>query len=239
MKSIFDYINNNSFLATIIGIILGWILNFISTLYFNKRDEKQKRKELERQEKQKQFENKPELYIEKSNNKTNVDIEIFLGTFEINYDRNGNYKIIYPESIKNKSNHAFKDIIIKNIGKSDIDCLDIISTNQRGIILCDYDSLDNLVDTESVWYSYCYDRKIRVDEEIKIRIYFEKGLQPYTLISSTLAFLFEDKNHNYWEQPFFYEKDNVYSPYSISYKDYRRKVTVDNVYNCFEHPWMW
>lgn len=50
MKSVFDYINNNSFLTTLIGIIVGWILNFISTMYFSKKEEKQK-----------QFENKPEL----------------------------------------------------------------------------------------------------------------------------------------------------------------------------------
>lgn len=53
MKSLFDYINNNSFLATLIGIIVGWILNFISAMYFNKKEEKQRKKELEIKEKQK------------------------------------------------------------------------------------------------------------------------------------------------------------------------------------------
>lgn len=37
MKSLFDYIDGNSFLTTIIGIIVGWILNFISTMYFDKK----------------------------------------------------------------------------------------------------------------------------------------------------------------------------------------------------------
>lgn len=53
MKSLFDYINNNSFLATLIGIIVDWILNFISAMYFNKKKEKQRKKELEIKEKQK------------------------------------------------------------------------------------------------------------------------------------------------------------------------------------------
>lgn len=44
MKSLFDYINSNSFLATLIGIVVGWILNFISTMYFNKKEEKKKLK---------------------------------------------------------------------------------------------------------------------------------------------------------------------------------------------------
>lgn len=239
MKTIFDYINSNSFLATMIGIIIGWILNFISTMYFHKREEKQKRKEVTRLEKKKQFENKPELHIEKNNKSKDADIEIFLGTFKVEYNENKEYKIIYSENIKNKNNHDFKDVIIKNIGKSDIDYLDIVSTNKKEIILIDYSSLNNLVDNECVWYSYCYDKKIRVDEEIKIRIYFEKGKQQYNFFSSTLAFLFEDKNHNQWEQPFFYEKDNVYPPYLISYKDYKQKISADDAYDCFEQPWLW
>lgn len=239
MKSLFDYINSNSFLATLIGIVVGWILNFISTMYFNKKEEKQRKKEIERHERQKQFENKPELFIENTTCKFNIDMEIFIGTFDVKYNEGKKYKIVYPKSIKNKDNHDYKDIVIKNIGKSDIDCLDIISTNKRGIILCDYELLDNLVDNESVWYSYCYDKKIRVDESVKIRVYFEKNRQPYTLLSSTLAFLFEDQNHNYWEQPFFYEKNNVYPPYAISYKELRQAVSPDDAYDCFEQPWLW
>ena len=238
MKQLFDYINNNSFLATLIGIVIGWILNFISTMYFHKKEEKQKKKELLIQEKRKSFDNKPELILKNETEKQGIDIEIFVGTFEIEYN-NKKYNIKYSKNIKNKGNHVYKDVVIQNIGKSDINCLDIIATNKKGLILCDYESLDNLVDSSDVFYDYCYDKKIRNGEMIKIRIYFENGHQPYTLFSSTLAFLFEDQNHNYWAQPFFYERDNVYSPYSITYNDYRKRVTVDDAYDCFEQPWLW
>lgn len=125
--------------------------------------------------------------------KSNIDMEIFIGTFKAIYNEEKNYKIVYPKGIKNKNNHDYKDVVIKNIGKSDIDCLDIILTNKRSIILCDYKSLDNLVNYESVCYNCCYDKKIRVDESVKIRIYFEKNKQPYTSFSSTLAFLLKIK----------------------------------------------
>ena len=87
MKSLFDYINSNSFLATLIGIVVGWILNFISTMYFNKKEEKQRKKEIERQERQKQFENKPEFFIEHSTYKSNIDMKNFIGTFDVKYDK--------------------------------------------------------------------------------------------------------------------------------------------------------
>ena len=88
MKSLFDYINNNTFLATIIGIVLGWLLNFISTMYFHKKDKHEKQQELNRKEKQKHFENKPELYICKEDEQQNADIEIFLAPFQTKYDKN-------------------------------------------------------------------------------------------------------------------------------------------------------
>lgn len=239
MKSLFDYVNSNSFLATMIGIIVGWILNFISTMYFHRREEKLKNKEKIRLEREEQFENKPELYICKETNQQNLDIEIFLAPFQTKYDENNNYEIVYSKNLKNKKNHEYKDVIVKNIGKSEIISLDIISTNKRVLSLINYDDLDNLLDNKYIWYDYCFDRKIRVGDQIRIRIYFEKGKYPYMLFSSTLAFLFEDSNHNYWEQQFFYEQEKVYSPYSISYKEYRQRITVDDAYNYFEKPWLW
>ena len=125
MKSLFDYIDGNSFLTTIIGIIVGWILNFISTMYFDKKNERRRKKELERIEKQKRFENKPELQIDKNNSDNNIDMEIFIGTFKVEYNKEKEYKISYSQNIKNKENHCYKDIVIKNIGKSDIECLTV------------------------------------------------------------------------------------------------------------------
>lgn len=239
MKSLFDYINNNTFLATIIGIVLGWLLNFISTMYFHKKDKHEKQQELNRKEKQKHFENKPELYICKEDEQQNADIEIFLAPFQTKYDKNNNYEIVYSKNLKNKKNHEYKDVTVKNIGKSDINSLDIISTDKRVLSLISYDNLDNLLDNKYVWYNYCYDRKIRPGNRITIRIYYEKDKYPYMLFSSTLAFLFEDQNHNNWEQPFFYEQEKVYPPHFISYKEYRQKITTDDAYDCFEKPWLW
>lgn len=56
-------------------------------MYFNKKEEKQRRKEIERQERQKQFENKPELFIENSTYKSNIDMKNFIGTFDVKYDK--------------------------------------------------------------------------------------------------------------------------------------------------------
>lgn len=221
-----------------IEIILEWILNFFTTFFFNKYDKCKKRKELIQKEKQLKFENKPELYVCKEIKRKKVDIEIFLAPFKVERHRN-DYDIVYSEKLKNKVNYEYKDIIVENIGKSDINFLDIISTNKKSLSLISYNSLDTLLDYKGVFYNYCYDRKIRVGDRIKIRIYFEKDSQPFLLFGATLALIFEDQYHNMWEQPFFYDKENLYVPHSITYKEYRQSISIDDAYDCFEHPWLW
>ena len=57
--------------------------------------------------------------------------------------------------------------------------------------------------------------------------------------SCTLAILFRDDYNNLWEQPFWYEKDNLYEPHQITSKEYYSYVTMNDALDCFEHPWMW
>ena len=228
MKSVGKFLIESEGIMSLLGVLLGWKLNNLS----NEKLELKK-------EKQKQFENKPELYIEKEDKDLEVSLEVFVGTFNVKYDENENYEIVYPKDICNKKKHEYKDVVIKNIGKSDIECLDIASADKRRVILTNYDSLESLVKHKAVYYSECYDKKIRAGEKIKIRFYYLKGKEPYSVMCATLLFLFEDSNHNYWEQPYFYDRDNVYSPHGISYKEFRITVMPDDAYECFEDPKLW
>jgi H+/gluconate symporter-like permease len=64
MKQVFDYINSNSFLTSIIGVIIGWLLTTLTTIFINNRNNKERRKEESDREKRKQYENKAELLID-------------------------------------------------------------------------------------------------------------------------------------------------------------------------------
>ena len=130
MKSVGKFLIESEGIMSLLGVLLGWKLNNIS----NEKLELKK-------EKQKQFENKPELYIEKEDKDLDVSLEVFVGTFNVKYDENENYEIVYPKDICNKKKHEYKDVVIKNIGKSDIECLDIASSDKRRVILTNYDSL--------------------------------------------------------------------------------------------------
>ena len=241
MKAVFDYINSNSFLTTIIGVIIGSIITSFTTIYVSSKDRKERKKEELLKEKRRQYENKAELKIISVNdNNNNPDMEVFLAPFKVDYS-NGfkNFQIVYPKDIKDRTKHKYKEFIIKNVGKSDINELDICATFKNHNVLVNYESLDTMVDEKVVDYSYCYDKKIMKNEKLVIRIYYLEGLQICHPISCTLAILFKDSFNNSYEQPFWYEKDNLYPPRPINYKEYHNYITSEDAYYWFEHPYMW
>lgn len=243
MKDACNFFTENSeFIKTCITIILTWILNLLYSLFFTKREEKKEKMREEREERKRIYENRAELEIVRENNDVKPSIELFICKFDVRYNENKKYKIIYPNKIKNIENFRYKDIIVKNVGKSSITYLDIVSLNKKCITLCDFNDIDYLIKNsgDTVIYDYCYDQKIKVGECIKIRLYFLNDAIIDNVISANIAFLFEDYNHALWEQPCFLNNDRIYQPSKIEkYSDYRSKVTPADAYECFENPLMW
>jgi len=242
MKELFDYINGNSFLTTIIGVIVGGLISSFTTIYVSNKEKNERRKEEDLKEKKIQLAKKPELKITKvlSENNDTPNIEVFLAPFEVKYENtNRTYEINYPKDILKKEKHKYKDFYIKNIGKTAINQLDICATFKNHNILVAYESLEDVVNEKFVDYNYCYDKKILKNDEIIIRVYYLQNYQICHPFSCTLAILFRDDYNNLWEQPFWYEKDNLYEPRQITSKEYRSCVTIDDALECFKHPWMW
>ena len=238
MRQIFDYINNNSFLATIIGIILGWFLNNIS----NKKERKIRKKEEFDREKRKQYENKAELLIDNNmeDNGLIPVIKIFLSDFDVEYTKDKqNFNFKYSEDILDNKKYKRKVFYLKNIGNADINQLDICVASQRNNMLVDYDNLESVVKDEWINYSYCYDKKILKNEAIRIDLYYLENSRIRGMFSSELVILFKDSYNNFYEQPFFIANNNLYEPSKITYKEYRENVTVDTAIECFKNPWMW
>lgn len=240
MEKIFDYISNNSFLTTIIGVIVGGLISSLTTIYVSSKERKDKKKEDLKKEKIRQFENKAELKIEKTLQKSNnkADIEVFLLPYKVEYtDDFEKYNFIYPKEIKNKKLHKYKEFHIKNIGNSDINQLDICTIFKNHNILVDYKGLDAIIKNGFVNYNLCYDRKIMKNDNIVIRIYYLEGYQVAHLFSCTLLLLYKDSFNNLYEQPFWYEKDNLYEPRAICSKEYKELIGNKIAYDCFDKSW--
>ena len=237
MKSVFDFINNNAIVASLITLVITTIIQII----FRKSDRKYEEKKDNKKERKEQFLNKAELHIEdkKWDSKEKPDICLFMTDFKtiINDDKEVIFN--YSKDVLKKNKYKYLRFYIKNIGNADINQLDICVTAQKNTMLCDIDSLKTFVDNKFVNYSYCYDRKILKNDVILIDIAYLEDSKICNTFSSELVLLFKDSYGILYEQPFFIQQRNLYEPHSISNKEYRIYTLPDTALECFKKPWLW
>jgi len=237
MKSVFDFINNNAIVASLITLVITTIIQIV----FRKSDRKYEEKKYKKKERKEQFFNKAELYIEDKqlDSKGNPDICLFMTDFKAIVNDEKEVIFNYRKDVLKKNKYKHLRFYIKNIGNADINQLDICVVAQKNTMLCDIDLVKTFVDNKFVNYSYCYDRKILKNDVILIDIAYLEDSKICNTFSSELVLLFRDSYGNLYEQPFFIQQRNLYEPYSISNKDYRIYTSPDTALECFKKPWMW
>lgn len=201
----------------------------MSIEYQKKRDKKEEKKEKDS--------NKPELTVRGCNKdeEINWDIQILVAKF----DANDNINFVYPEEYKNKNEYIFKDFVFQNIGKTPIESLYIVSNYKKNISIFDIEFADEFMKEGYINYGCMWDKKIFPGDELKVRIYFHKNWIVTSNYSSAFFIQFQDSNNNCWEQALFEQNYNLYTPREISYKDYRRNISIEESIKCFEKPWLW
>ena len=237
MKSVFDFINNNAIVASLITLVITTIIQIV----FRKSDRKYEEKKDNKKERKDQFFNKAELHIEekKWDSKEKTDICLFMTDFRTVVNEDKEVIFNYSKDVLKKNKYKHLRFYIKNIGNANINQLDICVTAQKNTMLCDIDSLKTFVDNKFVNYSYCYDRKILKNDIILIDIAYLEDSKICNTFSSELVLLFKDSYGNLYEQPFFIQQRNLYEPHSISNKEYRIYTLPDTALECFKKPWMW
>ena len=219
MKDIFNYINNNAVVASLITLAITTIIQII----FRKSDRQYNEKQENKKERKQQLLNKAELHIEDKqwDSKKVPDISLFMTDFKVSINDKKDLEFYYSKDALKKDKYKHLRFYIKNIGNADINQLDICATSQKNTMLCDIESIKYIVDNKFVNYSYCYDRKILKNDIILIDIAYLEDSKICNTFSSELALLFRDSYGNLYEQAFFIQQRNLYEPYAISNKDYR------------------
>lgn len=232
MKDIFNFINNNAIVASLITLGITAIIQII----FRKSDRKYSEKQDNKKERKQQFLNKAELHIEdkKWDSKEKPDICLFMTDFKTSINNKKDIEFHYSKDVLKKDKYKHLRFYIKNIGNADINQLDVCVTAQKNTMLCDIESIKYIVDSKIVNYSYCYDRKILKNDIILIDISYLENSKIGNTFSGELALLFRDSYGNLYEQQFFIQQRNLYEPHTISNNDYRIYTLPDTVLECFK-----
>ena len=238
MREIFEFINNNAIIASLITLLITTTIQII----FRKSDRRYNEKREARKEKQKQFESKAEFIIDDNviDSGSFPCIKLVMSDFkaEVTESRK-NVEFYYPNDILKKEKYKHLIFYIKNIGNTDINELDICVTSQKNVMLSDVEKIETFVKNKYINYNYVYDRKIMKQGVIKIDIAYLENSKICSVFSSELELLFKDSYGNLYAQPFFIQQRNLYEPRLISFKEYNIYTRPDTAIECFKNPMMW
>lgn len=235
-------------IAALSGAVIGGIVNLLLEIRREHRqDKKEKKKELEKNKKE-SYENRPELEIVDYKNYTNrpgyrikkqFDINIFLTKIK-NVSVEGDLvNIHYNKELFEQDNWCCVIYMFKNIGKTDIRCINPICTYQKDTILCNVDSAEMIAEYGMLSYSSYYDKKVRVGEEVTMKVCYHKDCIVTGNFSAIMDMGFEDSKGRHWLQPLFAPHDKIYDAYGVSCKAYEDNLRADSAYECFVKPWLW
>ena len=221
---------NETIIGNAISAIIGSVVTYVLTTICEKKKQK-------RQEEKEMYKNKPEIIVTKANfiNEDECEMQLLVAQFIV--DKNNNFS--YSKKYKNKNEYIFKDYILKNIGKTPIEELEVVTTNKKYNSVFDINSADIFMENGLINYGWMWDRKIFPDQELKLRLYFHKEMIITSSLLAPFIIQYNGSNGLYWEQAFFESEYKIYSPMKISHKQYKDNISTKKAMECFEKPWLW
>lgn len=226
MQAFLDFLNNNSGLVAILGVVVGWILSSVSSkrLY-----ERQKRDAIEK-ERRENFSQKAVLYNSHSFKvrANNIHrISAVMCSYEATLNSGGEVDVILPKEIGDYKNLKRKVFYLENIGKSDINALEVAVASPKRTALILASSAKTYAKEGFISYGVSDDRTIRPGEALELTLYYIEKDSVINFASATLEVYYHDSLNNICAQPFFPEQAKMYPPRAIEYSEWRDQVNVD------------
>ena len=129
--------------------------------------------------------------------------------------------------------------ILKNAGKTDISTLNIFWHYQQSSCIFPAAGARRWAEGNFLNYEFCYDKKIRTEETVSLKICYHKDAIVPGIFSAPMSIGMIDDNGRHWIQPFFVPQDKIYDSRIISPKEYIEKMRTEAAEECFRKPWLW
>lgn len=227
---------------TIIEAIITGLISGLFTVIGVKITIANENKWRKREEKKKEFNEKPKFKLKKGTfrSENDADISIFAAPFIAKRDEENYIQFEYNDKLKENDKVVYYDYVFENIGKNAATEFSIVINSQKNASIFDFENKNEWMENHLINYSSLYDKgNIESGENIKLRIAYHEDVQFSSYFSATFSILYKDEYGNYWEQPFFERQGKLYEPIRKNYKEYIDMVTTTKVMEYFEQPWLW
>lgn len=232
-----------------IAIISAFLGGFVTYLFDRKKERRKEKNDLLTKEEE-QRKNRPEFLITNMKDSFNrpgtcietqpCDIEIFVAGIKNVSIKEGLVFAEYDESIFDRKFWVCRQYTLKNVGKTVIYGVDIISNYKKDTCIFNVNSVEErFIKSGILNYSELLDKRVAPNESFTLKLCYSKD----KIITGFMSAIFEigmrDDNDTYWVQPFFAPNDKLYESRKISYQDYRDIILPDKAIECFQNPYLW
>lgn len=156
--------------------------------------------------------------------KQKCDIELFVAHIDnVTVEGKKKHAIVnahYKEEHLNSDEWCCVIYIFKNAGKTDISAMDFIWHFQQSSCIFSADEARPWAEGNLLNYSYCYDKKIRVGDNVSLKICYHKDAIIPGMFSAPMSIGMIDDNGRYWTQPLFAPQNKVYDSRAVSAEEY-------------------
>lgn len=230
MQLFLDFLNNNSGLVAILGVVVGWLL---STLSDRKMYKRQKKDELEKEFRER-FKEKAEFITNEVVDLRKChaeDLYVVLSSYEANLDKYGEVVTKLPKDIASSDKLKCVILYLENVGNSGVNELDIAVANPKTTALIEKDHISRYSKKGYISYSVSLDRKLLVGDVLILHVYYLENDPVIDMISASLELYYRDSLGNVCTQPLFPEQNKIYEPRVIGYSEWREQVSVEKNLN--------
>lgn len=171
--------------------------------------------------KRENFKNKPEFRVSIANfeNDNEADLAVLYSVYNIYFNENNQRVLSYNLELLDKNNLKYFDYELKNIGNSSIEYTEVVSHVHDYAAIMEIKHSEYIIKNNYTYSTPLFDKKILPKEALKLRVYHHKNIGPSPSLC-TFVIIFQDENGTRYEQPFFENEINLYSPKIISREEY-------------------
>lgn len=213
---------NSNFVSAVTGGLIAIVASIVTY--------RLQRKDAEKKEIRENFKNKAELSVNECfrvDGDNAREIHVIPCPYKAKLNKDGFVDTEISKVYSNKEKLKHEIIYLENIGKSDINELEVAIADPKNCAILNAETSSDFISNGLISYGVMLDRKIRVGEAIELNIYYDEKAPINDTISASIEIYYRDSINNVCTQPLFVKERKIYEPRLIEYSEWREQVSVD------------
>ena len=236
--------------ASLLGGLVSGLFTFVGvflTISYQRKKDKAEEERIKKEEKKKEFDNRPRFEIENYKGETlyededSVDVGMLVCSIR-DFKNNGRALFYYDKEIKTPQEWVFAEYVLKNTGKTEISQAYFVTNLPKNTSIFNTSNGENVMcyNNNFLNYKVRLDKSVKPGQSVKIRVYFVRNKIVCSNIGNPLISIWLlDEYGKMWYQDLDAPNNGISDTHLttkaklLDYTDERTAI------ECFINPMMW